>query len=177
MKKTDKKTDMIDSKIADGDLNKDSQSRRKLLTALGGGGVLAAGNALPQNWAKPVVDAVVLPAHAATTSEGGGTDIIATTTPDPCAPENYSITECFSADTQGTATLSANCSGINVDLQLYTMMGAMTKGDLMSENTDGTGVASFTYASAMGMDAAMSGDLARFTAANGTMCEAVVVEL
>ncbi len=46
-------------------------SRRKLLKSiLAGGGVAAAGRALPEQWTKPVVDSVLLPAHAQTTCGG-----------------------------------------------------------------------------------------------------------
>ena len=43
-----------------------SHSRRNLLRALSVGGVVGA-TQLPASWSKPVVDAVVLPAHAQTT--------------------------------------------------------------------------------------------------------------
>jgi len=47
-------------------------SRRKLLKGLGGtSGALLAGGALPQQWTRPVVEAVFLPAHAV----GTGTEI------------------------------------------------------------------------------------------------------
>ncbi len=46
-------------------------SRRKLLKSiLAGGGVAVAGRGLPEQWTKPVVDAVLLPAHAQTTCGG-----------------------------------------------------------------------------------------------------------
>lgn len=43
------------------------QSRRKLLKSIAAGsGAIVAGSSLPENWTKPVVDSVMLPAHAAT---------------------------------------------------------------------------------------------------------------
>jgi len=39
-------------------------SRRRLLTTLASGGVAAGAMAIPTKWARPVVDSVVLPAHA-----------------------------------------------------------------------------------------------------------------
>ena len=43
------------------------KSRRRLLkTALAGSGAIIAGKSLPENWSRPVVDAVTLPAHAQT---------------------------------------------------------------------------------------------------------------
>ena len=60
-------------------------TRRKLLkTIAAGSGAVVAGKAIPESWSRPVVDSVVLPAHAATTddsgSQGGGAT---TTTPAP----------------------------------------------------------------------------------------------
>lgn len=46
---------------------KTRHSRRRLLKSIAGaGGVYAAGKMLPEQWTKPVVDAVSLPAHAQT---------------------------------------------------------------------------------------------------------------
>lgn len=55
------------------DQGKKSDPRRSLLKTLAVGGV--AGAALPTQWSKPMIDSVVLPAHAQTTSgtvTGGG---------------------------------------------------------------------------------------------------------
>jgi hypothetical protein len=47
--------------------NKSSENRRKLLkTIAAGSGAVIAGKNLPENWARPVVDSVLLPAHAIT---------------------------------------------------------------------------------------------------------------
>jgi hypothetical protein len=44
---------------------KSSESRRKLLKSIAtGGGAVIAGKSLPENWTRPVVDSVMLPAHA-----------------------------------------------------------------------------------------------------------------
>jgi len=44
-----------------------SESRRKLLKSIAvGSGAVFAGKQLPQNWSRPVVNSVVLPAHAQT---------------------------------------------------------------------------------------------------------------
>ena len=46
---------------------KSSESRRKLLKSIAAGSaVIVAGKSLPENWTKPVVDSVMLPAHAQT---------------------------------------------------------------------------------------------------------------
>ena len=63
-------------------------SRRKLLKTIAtGSGAVAAGKSLPESWSRPVVDAVMLPAHAETTDESISdptTTVAPTTTPDPC---------------------------------------------------------------------------------------------
>ena len=46
---------------------KSSESRRKLLkTIAAGSGAIVAGKSLPESWSRPVVDSVMLPAHAQT---------------------------------------------------------------------------------------------------------------
>ena len=46
---------------------KSSESRRKLLKAIGASsGAIVAGKSLPESWSRPVVDSVLLPAHAQT---------------------------------------------------------------------------------------------------------------
>jgi len=50
--------------------NKSSENRRKLLKSIAAGsGAIVAGKSLPENWARPVVDSVILPAHAQTSGE------------------------------------------------------------------------------------------------------------
>jgi len=49
---------------------KSNDSRRKLLKSIvAGSGTVVAGKSLPESWSKPVIDSVVLPAHAVTTDE------------------------------------------------------------------------------------------------------------
>jgi hypothetical protein len=49
---------------------KSNDSRRKLLKSIAAGsGAIVAGKSLPENWTKPVIDSVVLPAHANTSPE------------------------------------------------------------------------------------------------------------
>ena len=46
---------------------KSRESRRKLLKSIAAGsGAIVAGKSLPENWSKPAVDSVLLPAHAQT---------------------------------------------------------------------------------------------------------------
>ena len=48
-----------------------TEGRRQLLKALAvGGGAVVVGNSLPESWMKPVIESVVLPAHAQ--ASGGG---------------------------------------------------------------------------------------------------------
>jgi hypothetical protein len=61
---------------------KSSESRRKLLKSIAAGsGAVIAGKSLPESWSRPIVDSVMLPAHAQTsppapqTYEYYGTDI------------------------------------------------------------------------------------------------------
>lgn len=50
---------------------KTASARRKLIMSLAaGGGVLTTGKMLPNTWVKPVVDSVVMPAHAQLTGKG-----------------------------------------------------------------------------------------------------------
>ena len=49
---------------------KSNDSRRKLLKSLAAGsGAVVAGKNLPESWSKPVIDTVMIPAHAETTND------------------------------------------------------------------------------------------------------------
>ena len=44
-----------------------TESRRKLLKSItAGAGAIAAGKSIPESWSRPLVQSVILPAHAAT---------------------------------------------------------------------------------------------------------------
>jgi hypothetical protein len=66
--------------------------RRPALKAIGAGAGIALAGILPKSWSRPVVQSVVVPAHAATSPLGvrGGDDgtttttTTTTTTPSPC---------------------------------------------------------------------------------------------
>jgi hypothetical protein len=65
---------------------KSNESRRKLLKSIAaGGGAIIAGKSLPENWSRPVVDSVMLPAHALTSLEQYTSD------PSNAALENDSL--------------------------------------------------------------------------------------
>ncbi len=160
---------------------KTTDSRRKLLKSLAvGSGAVVAGKSLPESWSKPVINSVVLPAHAETTdgsgsSGGDQTTAAPTTTADPCAPENYTIESCSagygSGPQTGEATLSATCPGINVTMQRYYVGndGVDPLGGPIVKSTNASGVASFSYHNGYGRPFGH----AVFTAANGATCESV----
>ncbi len=54
-----------------------NEARRKLLKAANvAGGIIATGIALPEIWVKPVVESVLLPAHAQTSNGDGGMTVV-----------------------------------------------------------------------------------------------------
>jgi len=54
--------------------NKNSSSRRKILKSIAiGGGAVVTAKSLPQQWTKPVLDQVMLPAHAEMSGVAAGT--------------------------------------------------------------------------------------------------------
>ncbi len=58
---------------------KSNEGRRKILkSVLAGSGAVVTGKSLPESWSKPIVDAIMLPAHAETSP-------ITTTTTTPCS--------------------------------------------------------------------------------------------
>lgn len=48
---------------------KETARRRILKRLVAGGGIVATGRIMPDDWHKPVVESVILPAHAQTTQE------------------------------------------------------------------------------------------------------------
>ncbi len=56
---------------------KSNDSRRKLLKSIAAGsGAIIAGKSLPESWARPVVDSVILPTHAQTTDDTGSSPTV-----------------------------------------------------------------------------------------------------
>ena len=85
---------------------KSSEKRRKLLKSIAAGsGAIVAGKSLPDSWSKPVVDSVILPAHAQTSPAP----------PDSPAPPTSGLTGIFITSEQITADSSA---GGTVDLAI-----------------------------------------------------------
>ena len=82
--------------------DKSNESRRKLLkTIAAGSGAIVAGKSLPGSWSKPVVDSVILPAHAQTS-------------PAPPAPPVSGLTGIFIT----TEQITADSGGSSVDLAI-----------------------------------------------------------
>ena len=81
------------------------RSRRKVLKTLATGGTLAGALALTGKWSRPVVDTVILPAHAQATNATTGTPPV-TTTSGACSPRLDSAYYTVSWDPQ-THTVSS----------------------------------------------------------------------
>lgn len=106
-------------KCIEREMTMSESSRRKLLKSIAAGSsAVVAGKALPERWSKPVVDAVLLPAHAETTDETGSqptTTVAPTTTPctpclvaaDYCAGEGMSSIQ-ISVSVDGTVSITHN---------------------------------------------------------------------
>lgn len=96
--KNDKHSEMNDSS---NEQEITSQSKRKILASIGiTSGVIGA-STLSHNWVKPVVDSVVLPAHAQTTG--------AMATPTTAAPAATTTTTAPAATTTTTAPSGTDC--------------------------------------------------------------------
>ena len=73
-----------------------NQSKRNLLKSAGrGSGLLLGGAAIPESWRKPMVEAVLLPAHAATTDTVDPPTTTTTTTQAPpvCTHQLFALSE------------------------------------------------------------------------------------
>ena len=82
---------------------KSNDSRRKLLKSIAAGsGAVVAGKTLPESWSKPVIDSVMLPAHAVTTTEAPvcGDSVVANTT--------YITSSTFGGTTEATNATMTN---------------------------------------------------------------------
>jgi len=85
-------------------MSESNKSRRKLLKSIAAGsGAVIAGKSLPESWSKPVVDSVMLPAHAQTS-------------PSPCTPCLVAATYCEGQGNNGGITVSVAIDGtVTVD--------------------------------------------------------------
>ena len=115
-------------------MSEQNENRRKLLNSLAAGsGAVIAGKSLPESWSKPVVDSVMLPAHAQTS-------------PSPCTPclvaatycvggGNGSIEVAVAVDGTVTVTYSAFSSGPQTDNVDPCAGGAFSVSDTSGNNT------------------------------------------
>ena len=69
-------------------MNKNDIRRKLLKSIAAGSGAVVAGKSLPESWSKPVIDPVMLPAHAATTDVTGSAGQGAPTPPPCCLVDN-----------------------------------------------------------------------------------------
>jgi len=80
-------------------MSEQNENRRKLLKSIAAGsGAVIAGKSLPESWSKPVVDSVMLPAHAQTS-------------PSPCTPCLVAATYCEGSGA-GSTTLEVAVNGV-----------------------------------------------------------------
>lgn len=121
-------------------------SRRKLLkSVVAGGGVLATGKLLPESWMKPVVQAVVLPAHAQTSpgSFDGLYVFDAGSTGDAMDSQPGSILDMFVSPAHAThltcnavSQIQINVSGGNADI-CFTYFGSNLPGSTSVNESTG----------------------------------------
>ena len=108
---------------------KSSESRRKLLKSIAAGsGAIVAGKSLPENWKKPVVDSVLLPAHAQTSP---GRSFFSVDFP------RVQTTLCLSA-VEGSASLTGNIGGAAITIPNIPVPGSIS-GDVSGTNYTITG--------------------------------------
>lgn len=130
------------------------QPRRKLLKSLvAGSGAIVAGKSLPDSWAKPIVDSVMLPAHAQTSQAvtPPPTGLFSSTLSD--GPVASGVTRTFNFDVTGfiptgDGTLDVTALGDiansgNEDYEIFfegTSLGSIGPGAMFSQQCDAIGV-------------------------------------
>ena len=110
--------------------------RRALLGAISTAGVVGAAK-LPGQWSQPIVDHVLLPAHAATTDDTGASGTFVTTVTSNC------VVTCTSARSAVLQDFSSTASGIWLVFRTYyapytqcsDSMGGFTSSFLSSAST------------------------------------------
>ena len=87
-----------------------NQKRKTLKKAAAVGGVLTTGAILPKEWVVPIVDSVMLPAHAQTSSlPGADDDDTATTDTDVTDTDTDTETETETADPRAADPVTPEC--------------------------------------------------------------------
>ena len=88
-------------------MSEQNENRRKLLKSLAAGsGAVIAGKSLPESWSKPVVDSVMLPAHAQTS-------------PSPCTPCLVAATYCVGSGTGSIVVAVATNGTVTVSYSAF----------------------------------------------------------
>jgi hypothetical protein len=132
---------------------KSSDSRRKLLKSIAAGsGAIVAGKSLPESWSKPVVDSVMLPAHALTsprqfTSRGQtimsaapSSDSIFSSVTNTLLPEaqadcTYTAEACITDNGDGTVKVDATIEDCSCNAAQFSA-NATVAGDPVVMNID-----------------------------------------
>lgn len=111
---------------------KSSESRRKLLKSIAAGsGAIVAGKSLPESWSRPVVESVLLPAHAQTSTAPACTITVLVA----------GIPDGSSAVTQNTSisgTITPN-PGADVSVLIELDFDGVFSGNTTSTTTDASG--------------------------------------
>ncbi len=127
-----------------------NQSRRNALKTLAMGSAAAGTLALGGKWAKPVVDTIVLPAHAQATNAAGPVG----TTPAPTCNTNVTFA-CYTVDTGKAAhgklvlplagvyvegDITPAQAGVAITVELHTVLiSQATRTDTLQTTTDSSG--------------------------------------
>jgi hypothetical protein len=128
---------------------KSGESRRKLLKSIAAGsGAVIAGKSLPESWKRPIVDSVMLPAHAQTSGCSG------------CFPHGLGSSIRYTPGTYPEGTVgefrTTDCSGIG---ERWVSVEAATPGD-----------AATAYATAYGQCTATIFEVTDITCATVWIC-------
>jgi len=120
-----------------------SKRRQALKTLAAGSSVVVAGKALPESWTRPVINAVMLPAHAATTDDTGSGAPGLTTTPAPTTTpcviageycwirvRNIPDTTVITVDTAGNITIVRTVVTNNRGTRIWIGTGVASNGAL-----------------------------------------------
>jgi len=101
---------------------KSGDDRRKLLKSIvAGSGVIVAGKSIPKNWSRPVVDSVMLPAHAQTSISINNSNcnfFVATQSGLPATESTGDIAILFSNNACSMIEFDSNATGMPADAMI-----------------------------------------------------------
>ena len=156
-KKEEKKTTLSTREPRDNQGESVNRSRRKALQTIAAGTAAAGALALTGKWSKPLVDTIILPAHAQATNAQEPTNT--TTTPTPtttsgaCSPNIEAACYTVIRDTQTeritsatvTGSVSPASPGVAITIQIISIQGeGSQRTDTLNTTTNGTGTFSAT---------------------------------